>query len=40
MFFKLLNNNIGIIYLQKGYMETAINYFLAAVKIKEKLKKN
>ena len=33
-----LNNNIGIIYLQKGYMETAINYFLAAVKIKEKLK--
>lgn len=33
-----LNNNLGTYYLQNGYTETAIHYFLLARKSKEKLK--
>jgi DNA-binding CsgD family transcriptional regulator len=33
-----LNSNLGTIYLQNGYLKTAINYFLTAQKIKQKLK--
>lgn len=33
-----LNSNLGAYYLQNGYLETAIHYFLNARKIKEKLK--